>query len=173
MCVAGLFHRILLQQKKLNSGLNICISYTSIKHKPRPACTTSCIATCGYAKNYLQSWKKSVCKTSWCKPSSYLMYVCKGELDRMNGQGLFLPSPLGWLHFLCALAARCALWRSFCSWLHFAEPHSAARTIHSAKKHTQQVFVADGDSFSATFFSPSFQRAFICVKTLPLGEVFS
>ncbi len=49
---------------------------------------------------------------------------------------------------------------------------TALRAQFTPQKITQQVFVADGDSFSATFFSPSFQRDFVCVKTPPLGEVF-
>ncbi len=116
--------------------------------------------------------KNPPCKTSWCKPSSYLLYVCKGELDRMNGQGLFLPSPLGWLHFLCALAARCALWRSFCSWLHFAEPHSAARTIHSAKNTHNKFLSRRRRQFFGDFFFHQVFSAILSVLKLSRWESF-
>jgi hypothetical protein len=49
---------------------------------------------------------------------------------------------------------------------------TALRAQFTAQKNTQQVFVADGDSFSATFFSLSFQRALLSVLKLSRWERF-
>jgi hypothetical protein len=52
---------------------------------------------------------------------------------------------------------------------------ASQRCAHNSqrKKHTQQVFVSPTATvFRRLFFSPSFQRDFVCVKTLPLGEFF-
>ncbi len=99
------------------------------------------------------------------------MYVCKGELDRMNGQGLFLPSPRDDYTF-------CARWRpGVRSGALFAldctSPSlTALRAQFTAQKNTQ-VFVADGDSFSTTF--SAFHQVFsalLSVLKLPRWERF-